>query len=249
MNSKSPLIVYVHIPKSGGMTVTRVLRNVYQDRLLVAHPLRGWPQQWSEETENLILEKRDFFQAFAGHYAFGIHKIFKRPAKYFTTVRDPLSRLESYYNFVRRWDIHHHHQIASRLNIAEFFQFMIDSNDIELDNLQCLLLCGEKSFTAARAKLVEHFDFAVPVPYLSKGLQVLANAYGWGDVDHPPRENSTEHVSKLANLPSVLHRAIALANAEDQALYEFCEDSWLSLKQHDVHDCTQFERKTPSRPK
>jgi hypothetical protein len=238
-----PLIAFVHVPKAAGMTVTRILQNVYGERLLIAHPLRGWPQQWPVETTNLIFEKRDFFQAFAGHYAFGIHELFNRPARYFTTVRNPLSRLESYYNFVRRWEIHHHHDVACRLDMKDFFQFMIDNDDIELGNLQCLLICGEKSFAAAKSKLTEHFDFAVPVSRLGEGLQVLALAYRWGEIEEVPRENTTEHKSKLDNLPDELHKFIVKANAEDQALYEFCQQSWQRLSERGSYDFRWIRQK------
>lgn len=221
-----PLIVFVHIPKAGGMSMTRVLKDAYGDRLLIAHPLLGWPQQWSEETRRLIAEKRYYFQAFAGHGAYGIHEVFGRPARYFTTVRDPLARMQSYYNFVRRWEIHHHHEKAKSMGIAEFFQHMVDSGDIEFGNLQCLLIAGEKSFAAAKARIDEKFDFAVPVPRLSEALAVLGKAYGWPPPPEAPRENTTEHLSTLRSLPQRLMDQLVEANAEDRLLYEYCEQKW-----------------------
>lgn len=225
-DTADPLVVFVHIPKAGGMSITRLLKETYGDRLLIAHPLVGWPQRWSDETRALIAEKRHHFRAFAGHCAYGIHEVFGRPARYFTTVRHPLARMQSYYNFVRRWEIHHHHHKAKSLDIAQFFQRMADSGDIEFGNLQCLLIAGEKKFEAAKARIEEKFDFAVPVPRLSEALPVLAAAYGWPAVAEAPRENTTEHLSTLQRLPQNLLDQLVEANAEDQSLYDYCERKW-----------------------
>ena len=140
---------------------------------------------------------------------------------------------ESYYNFVRLCEIHHLHEVARRRDIAGFFQFMVESNGIELGNLQRLLICGEKSFAAARSRLVQSFDLAVPLPHLNEALQTLSQAYAWGDINEVSRENTTEHVSLLESLPPDLFQALRAANAEDQALYDFCDDSWRRFRQPD----------------
>lgn len=231
--STQPLIVFVHIPKAGGMTVNRIMKDVYGDRLFHTNVLVGPEERWPAETIGQITRNRGSYDAFAGHCAFGIHELFNRPGRYFTIIRHPLDRMESYYNFVRRWEIHHHHDAACRLGIADFIQFMIDTDDVELGNLQCLLVCGEKSFTAARSRLVRSFDFAVPLPQLADGLRVLAKGYAWGEIREVPRENTTQHANRLGELPASLFQAVSAANAEDQSLYDFCVESWQRFRQLD----------------
>lgn len=225
----SELIVFVHIPKAGGTSMTRVLESIYGDKLLVAHPLQGWPQEWPKETTDLIARNRHYYAAFSGHSAFGIHQLFGREASYFTTVREPISRLESYYNFVKRWPIHHHYHQALKLEIADFFEWMCDRNDIETGDLQCLLIAGKKDFPNARDVLRKHFDFAIPMPRLAEAMPILASRYNWPFVPEAPRENTTSHESQISSLPAPLIRKLEALNRQDRALYEYCEQRWAEI--------------------
>jgi hypothetical protein len=220
------LIVYVHVPKAGGMSMTRMLRDVYGDQLLVAHPNGGWPQVFSDDALRDIRERSHFYRAFSGHHAHGIHEIFRRSARYITTIREPLSRLESYYNFVKHWEIHHHHKVARDGNIREFFQFLLDSEDIEVSNLQCLLMCGEKSFETARRHLEASFEFVIPLSCLAQAPPILAKAFEWPFVPRLHRENETPHKETMSELPGTMIATLSAANLADRQLYEYVEKRW-----------------------
>jgi hypothetical protein len=214
------------VPKAGGMSMTRMLRDVYGDQLLVAHPKGGWPQVLSDDILQDIRLKSQFYRAFSGHHAFGIHEIFGRSARYITTVREPLSRLESYYNFVKHWEIHHHHGVARERSMGEFFQFLLDSNDIEVSNLQCLLMCGKKSFKKARKYLETNFEFVIPLPCLMQAPPILAKAFEWSFVPELHRENETMHKETLSELPDSMVDTLSNANSADRQLYEHVVQRW-----------------------
>jgi hypothetical protein len=232
--SLPPLVVYVHVPKAGGMSVTRMLRDIYGDQLLVAHPRGGWPQVLSDETLHDIKTNSNSYRAYSGHHAFGIHQVFGRPARYMTTIREPLSRLESYYNFVKHWEIHHHHQVARDGTIGQFFQFLLDRNDIEVANLQCLLMCGEKSFERARECLAANFEFVIPLPRLAQAPPVLAKAFDWPFVPDLHRENETMHRETISELPDGMMEILAEVNSADRQLYEYAMERW-SQTTHSRH--------------
>ncbi len=222
------LIVLVHMPKAGGTTFTKILHSVFEDRLLVVHPLRGWPQEWPEETVRLIKERRYYYQAFSGHACFGIHELFGRPSIYLSSVRDPIDRFESYYNFVRHWKIHHHHKAAKNRSIGEFFRFLVDIEDIELFNLQCLMLCGQKSFKKARETIEENFFAVAPIGIFSDSLRYISTHFGWsiGDI---PVMNKTIHNSLIREMCESDTRLLKTGNKEDQDLYNFCMDRMHSV--------------------
>jgi hypothetical protein len=227
------LVVYVHVPKAGGMAVTRMLRDIYGGQLLVAQP-RGWPQVLSDDTLRDIRANLHFYRAYSGHHAFGIHEVFGRPARYMTTIREPLSRLESYYNFVKHWEIHHHHRVARDGTIREFFQFLLDSNDVEVSNLQCLLMCGEKNFKKARKYLEANFEFVIPLPCLTQAPPVLAKAFDWPFVPNLHRENETIHKETMSELPDAMIDMLSEVNSADRQLYEYAVQRWsqVTRKQH-----------------
>jgi hypothetical protein len=227
-----PLVVHVHIPKAGGTTLAEVLRLIYGDKLLVAHPLRGWPQQWPDEFLADLAGKRDYYGAFSGHSAYGIHEVFGRPAIYISSIREPIERFESYYNFVRHWTIHHHHEAAKIMSIGEFFRYLREQDDIELYNLQCLLLCGHKDFRAAREFVLANYHAVLPIKHFELALGLLSRNLSWPKVTIP-NLNVTEHKSKVDELKEEDFRALSDGNAADKDLNKFCEDHmehWFSLK-------------------
>jgi hypothetical protein len=203
-----------------------MLRDVYGDQLLVAHPRSGWPQVLSDDTLRDIKANRHFYRAFSGHHAFGIHEVFSRPARYMTTLREPLSRLESYYNFVKHWEIHRHHQAAKDRTIEEFFQFLLNISDIEVSNLQCLLMCGEKNFKRAHEYLEANFEFVIPLPCLAQAPPILTKAFGWPLLPDLHRENETAHKETMSELPDGVRDLLLEVNLADSQLYEYAVERW-----------------------
>ena len=49
--------------------------------LLVAQPKEGWPQVLPDDILQDIRLKSQFYRAFSGHHAFGIHELFGRSAR------------------------------------------------------------------------------------------------------------------------------------------------------------------------
>ncbi len=138
-------------------------------------------------------------------------------------------RLESYYNFVRHWEIHHHHKAARERNIQQFFEFLMDRNDIEVSNLQCLLMCGEKSFEQARRNLEKKFDFVIPLPRLAQAPPVLAKAFEWPFVPDLHHENETRHKETMAELSGRMIAALSAVNSEDRQSTSMLRNGGLRL--------------------
>jgi hypothetical protein len=224
----NPLLVHVHTPKAGGSTIAGILESIYRERLLVAHPLGDWPQQWPEEFIAHVEEKRNYYGAFSGHSAFGIHKLFRRKALYFSSVRDPIERFESYYNFVRHWSIHRYHEIAKNMTISEFFRYLHKNNDTELYNLQCLLLCGHKDFNIAREFILHNYVIVFSLKYIDDGFKLLGERLGWPSVEIP-KLNVTEHKSKIDELTKEEFNTLYEGNSADRDLVKFCEDHMEAL--------------------
>ena len=218
----TPLVVHVHMPKAGGTTLDGLLQSIYGDRLLIAHPIVGWPQQWTSEFIAHVAEKREYYEAFSGHSSYGIHQLFGREGLYISSVRDPVDRFESYYNFVRHWTLHHHHEVARNLSIQEFFRYLRDRDDIELFNLQCLLLCGRKDFKAAREFIIGNYSAILPIKYFNECMRLLTRKMRWPAIA-VPRLNATEHRSKVTELSPGDMRTLIDGNREDLQLVKFCE--------------------------
>lgn len=104
------ILIHLHIPKSAGTSVGQVLRARFGDRLLV-----GPTQEMRQTLEDLSTEEADRrYDAVSGHVNWGVHRHFSRQFLYFSTIRDPIERICSYFNFIHRRPVHPLHSWAKR---------------------------------------------------------------------------------------------------------------------------------------
>jgi hypothetical protein len=99
--------VFVHTPKASGSTIRTILSRQYGvDKILYFEPSNPlWVQrnvrQPRFEEERFLRDTvaaRDV-RLITGHYHYGIHRILKKPCRYFSMVRDPVDRaLSEYYS-------------------------------------------------------------------------------------------------------------------------------------------------------
>src|SRR5207249_5331452 len=91
----SPVIVFVHVPKTGGMTLHSIL----------SRQLHGVFAESMDEVQaalNALDETElDRLELVAGHVPYGVHEFLRRPVTYVTLLREPVERVVSHYWFVR----------------------------------------------------------------------------------------------------------------------------------------------------
>lgn len=111
-------VVFLHIPKTGGMSMYGVLRRNYA----------GLPAYVQFETrsadEHALFERpqpeRDALAYVAGHVHYGVHAIWSEPAAYFTMLRDPVDRLISQYYYATTSREHRNYEKRKAVTFAEF---------------------------------------------------------------------------------------------------------------------------------
>jgi tRNA (mo5U34)-methyltransferase len=92
---------FIHLPKTGGITVETLLRDALTNELLCPH---------YEEHEFLSAKDVDRYKVFIGHNSYYVSRIFPEPIFVFTILREPMVRLVSLYNFIRRRPQHPEHE-------------------------------------------------------------------------------------------------------------------------------------------
>jgi hypothetical protein len=93
-------IVFIHIPKAGGTTVRSIIyRNVGREQCRYINGYRI--QEEVRDIKDLNEETKQALVCIEGHMGYGLHACFPG-SSYITLLRDPVSRVESYFSHLKR---------------------------------------------------------------------------------------------------------------------------------------------------
>jgi len=87
-------LYFLHIPKSAGTSVTRVLDNYFNKSSILPY------QTWNQLLPNLPIEFSNF-ELIRGHFGYGLYKILNKKPVYLTMLRNPIERTISQYHHIR----------------------------------------------------------------------------------------------------------------------------------------------------
>lgn len=164
------LYVFIHIPKTAGSTVNsifywffpidRIIKGVSKN--LNFRTLIVWDTEFDENggrsssIDSISRGIPNRLKLIHGHLPMGVVRSSKEIIP-FTFLREPVSRVMSFYNYVSNNENHHLHEFIRGNDI----QTIIDRT-IELDNLQTRFLCGLETFKIPVGKLNDgHLEKAI----------------------------------------------------------------------------------------
>lgn len=137
--SSSSTLLFMHIPKTAGTALREAaVLNYRQSQVgyIYEHP-PGLPLH---ALPKLPPEQRAHLRFVVGHFGYGVHRYIPRECRYFTVIRDPLSRVWSHYNHL----IQEKNPAAvtpdGRIRTLE--EMLAGKITIELDNLTVRYLAG-----------------------------------------------------------------------------------------------------------
>lgn len=228
MTSPHEKVIFLHIPKTGGLSVNLVLTRQFIGR-------RGYTvhRNIAESVEKLVAlpqPERDAIDYISGHVRYGIHEIWTASANYFTMLREPIARAVSGYVFLGvtargkanpelRGDFETFMKSPTRANynVARLAGYPPGQPGVNLTEAEAAtpeaLALAEANLRKMRVVgLTEQFDVT---------MLLLRRAYGWRNVYYV-RQNTTakRKKSKQETVSPELRQELTRLYAHDLALYE-----------------------------
>jgi len=206
-NPPAELIVFVHVPKTAGMTLRALFRRMYGSEAV--YTARN-PEGGLADPEPLVQmpeSELSRYRAVVGHLQFGIHELIDRPVRYVTFLREPIDRTLSDYYYLRR--THSASASVRRYEMAEYLRRG------ELANLQTRLIGGtlaerakpadEADLARAKERIDQCFDAVGVIERFDESVLLMGEALGWRFFFHRP-----ENVGARPDVDTVdpEHRAI-----------------------------------------
>ncbi|MEO1390540.1 MAG: sulfotransferase family 2 domain-containing protein [Cyanobacteria bacterium J06634_6] len=234
LESSTKFIIFLHIQKTGGITLQRILRR----KLGPSLPLRAIRSIRSKKSPNSLEEamkaKRYEDRFFVAHCCFGAHRYLPEPYTYMTMLREPVQRIISLYYFSKENPTAYYHQRAVDKSIEEF---ALETQLMELDNGQVRFLAGDDQdlfinrtpigacsnnlLEQAKSNLDQYFSFVGLTEKFDQSMLMLAKAMGQKQCLYLRR-----NVANKVDRPAISHeirQLIAERNTLDSELYKYAQ--------------------------
>jgi hypothetical protein len=225
-----PTVVFMHIPKTGGISLQRWLwrhlngqsRHRINQPIEDVKPLKRWPR-----------ERLNRLRLVEGHMYYGLHRLLNRPCAYITVLRDPLERVLSLYSFMKEWEPHHlRREILSRsLTLADCLRVGLS---VEYDNFMVRSLTSIANIdlgygAVTRGMLDEakaHLDSFAAIGLtdrLDESARLIEHVFSWQPVPLT-RENVTGARLRLDASDDQVRALVQEHNALDFELYRYANE-------------------------
>jgi hypothetical protein len=217
-------LIFLHIPRTAGTTFVRILERQYGADAVLA--LYDAPP--GEEVARLAPGELARRRVLAGHFGFGLHVELPGSCRYVTFLREPVERVRSHYEFVRRQPGHYLHEAASRLSLAAYVEHC---GRAEPNNDQTRLLAGRAyaspegtwspdMLEAAVRHLDGHCEVGLTDAF-DASLVALRRRLGWARPFYVPRNAGRP---AAGGLPAGVEALIRAHNALDVELHRHARE-------------------------
>jgi hypothetical protein len=241
-----PVLIFFHIPKTGGMTMEGVIEHCLPDQHFNAYIrvpnsalLVRSTAKVAEKFHKLPVEKQRAVRCMIGtHFTMDVDTLFDKQSKFFTILRHPVDRVISHFFHIR---VMSHLQCYPFIKDLTLEQYLDSGIGLDHDNQQVRMVSGcpeldapwdlnggkismppveRRHLEMAKRNIEERFIVAAPMEKYSALVWFLKRLYGWPlhRVLFQIR-NETVNRPKLEEVPEATRKRLETLNQYDMELY------------------------------
>ncbi len=228
-------ICFIHIPKTAGMTLRKLLMGYYGSSH-VSEVLR-----WYELPETPI--NLSSYKVLTGHVFYEINKLLPKKPFFITMLRKPIERSISQYKQISRHLLNDSEK-GGGIKINSISEMLLDTNyighfknlqtrfigskfDIEIKSLQDIKhareLIDDVDIGLAKKRLSD-FTFVGLVERIKESFDLLAFTFNLLPVLQIPKVNVSEEKLNQTELPDTIVQHLIELNSLDVELYQYAEE-------------------------
>ncbi|WP_164929312.1 sulfotransferase family 2 domain-containing protein [Gloeobacter violaceus] len=227
-----PLVIFLHIPKTGGTTFEAILKRAYGEADILEFDLAAINDAEGAARARQTARAARRCSFIRGHFPMGLrlHESIARPCTYVTWLRDPLERMISEYHFIVRYPPHPAHEPVHRYKMT-LKDYLLSEWAAGTDNYMTRFLCSQAPdaqdadwacsqamLAGARANLDRFFPVVALMERFDESLLLLQSHFGWR-LPLYVKENVTRDRPTLADLPGPTLQILQDLNRYDLSLY------------------------------
>jgi hypothetical protein len=227
--ANAPAFVFLHVPKTAGSTLRRIIQRQYPaDRILIIEGPGVARQFHAFYTQDE--ERRRRVLCVVGHMPFGVHHFLPHGARYITMLRDPVEWTLSLRSYIERNPNLTGTHGARGLDLNGFLDFLERS---AVTDMQTRLISGQiklvnmlppydplsdDALERAKHNLRANFEFVGVVERFDESLLLMKRKFGWRNIYYR-RLNVSEGRAGRRDLPSATVERILACHHRDAELY------------------------------
>lgn len=227
-DSSRMLIVFLHLEKTAGTTVSFALRKALGEK---AYAWRGHSQMLQSVASGEVKSLR----MLSGHFPYGMHRLVDRSCLYATMFRDPIDRLESWFYYLQRRKNVSNKERLKGVKINDWLTQLRDRREGIAINFQAERVLGyrvpntEGGLEAAKTHLMRNFAYVCPHDQAFRFLQWTAAPLGISFTEEPPTGKPGVNKPKSSEIDPELRAWLEAENLVDRGLHRWSVENFARI--------------------
>lgn len=248
-------LLFLHLPKVAGSTFIDILKRKTESKhtFTISDAVRktygqNWGQFSREDRENTALyffknslsNTNCYPKMVLGHMKFGWHNFLSNDFSYIGLFREPVDRVISQYNYIKRLKNHYQKNeiFSQNLDLKGFIESGVS---LDVDNGMTRRLAGiddkvgfqmydSDILEKAISNIDQYFSFVGVQEHFNESILTLSHVLGWKFTPLYIPKNVTKNRPKINNYDSNTQETILRTNSLDIKLYEYALSLFIEQK-------------------